>query len=321
MPKIYVIYENQAWLEPMAAVLDQQGVPWSGWDFSDGAFDLAAEPPRGIFYNRMSASAHTRGHHHSPEYAAGVLAWLERHGRRIVNGSDVVDLEISKIRQYAVLEKAGIAIPRTLAVLGRHRLAEAARRGFGDGPVILKPNRGGKGLGVQLFQNLDALAAYAEGAAYEEPIDGINLLQEHIPAPEPFITRAEFVGGRFLYALRVDTSAGFELCPADACAVDDAFRPVGEEASESRPRFEIIPDIDADLKAAYERFLAENRIEIAGIEFIVRADGRIFTYDLNTNTNYNPDAERAAGQSGMQAVAAFLAAELRRLYPAAQAAE
>ena len=66
----------------------------------------------------------------------------------------------------------------------------------------------------------------------------------------------------------VDTSAGFELCPADACAVDDAFRPVGEEASESRPRFEIIPDIDADLKAAYERFLAENRIEIAGIEVL-----------------------------------------------------
>ena len=33
------------------------------------------------------------------------------------------------------------------------------------------------------------------------------------------ITRAEFVGGRFLYAVEVDTSSGFELCPADACTV------------------------------------------------------------------------------------------------------
>ena len=45
------------------------------------------------------------------------------------------------------------------------------------------------------------------------------LVQEYVAAPEPFITRAEFVGGRFLYALRVDTSEGFELCPADICTV------------------------------------------------------------------------------------------------------
>ena len=31
----------------------------------------------------------------------------------------------------------------------------------------------------------------------------------------------EFVGGEFLYAVRVDTSQGFELCPADACRIDD----------------------------------------------------------------------------------------------------
>jgi hypothetical protein len=29
----------------------------------------------------------------------------------------------------------------------------------------------------------------------------------------PLITRAEFVGGKFIYAVEVDTSGGFELCP------------------------------------------------------------------------------------------------------------
>src|SRR3546814_8390310 len=50
-------------------------------------------------------------------------------------------------------------------------------------------------------------------------------LQEHVATPEPVITRAEFVGGRFLYAVEVDTAGGFELCPADVCSVPGAARP------------------------------------------------------------------------------------------------
>ena len=99
-----------------------------------------------------------------------------------------------------------------------------------------------------------------------------------------------------MYAVEVDTSDGFELCPADACAVGDAFCPVGEEP---RAKFTIIDDIDPALKRRYEAFLAANDIDVAGIEFITDADGAVYTYDVNTNTNYNPDAEARAGRSGM----------------------
>ena len=92
--------------------------------------------------------------------------------------------------------------------------------------------------------------------------------------------------------------------PADACAVDGG-PPV--------PKFTIVDAIDPDLQAGYERFLANNGIEVAGIEFIVDGDGEIFTYDINTNTNYNPDAESRAGRSGMGALARFLGDELARL--------
>ena len=34
-----------------------------------------------------------------------------------------------------------------------------------------------------------------------------------------------------------------------------------------------------------------------------------FTYDINTNTNYNPEAEREAGMSGMGAIARYLGEE------------
>ena len=41
--------------------------------------------------------------------------------------------------------------------------------------------------------------------------------------------------------------------------------------------------------------------------------GRDCTYDVNMNTNYNSEAERRYGRSGMRALAAYLDAERRSL--------
>ncbi len=313
MSAIHVIHENPSWLPPFAAALDERGLPWRDWDLSEGTIDLSVPPPEGVFYSRMSASSHTRGHAAAPTLTAAVLAWLERYGRRVVNGSRALDLEVSKARQYAALEAAGITVPRTVAVSGdATAIVAAAGRHFGDGPVILKPNRGGKGLGVRLFSDSAALAAFlAELPPDEAPVDGLWLLQAHIRAPRPVITRAEFVGGRFLYAVEVDTSGGFELCPADVCAIGDAACPAEAPA----PKFRIIDPGDPSLIRRIEAFLAANGIEIAGVEFIRDAAGGAFVYDVNTNTNYNPEAEAAAGvagteRSGPGGVAAFLGREL-----------
>ena len=319
---IHVIHENAAWLEPLAKALAAERLPWRDWFLDRGVFDLAHPPPEGVFYNRMSASSHTRDHRYAAELTAAVLAWLAGHGRRVVNGPRALDLEISKARQYAALEAAGIRTPRTVLVAGKEQIVSAMREHFGGGPAILKPNRGGKGLGVRLFQGVDALAAYLDGADYEAPVDGLHLLQHYVRAPEPLITRAEFIGGRFLYAVEVDTSGGFELCPADQCAVGDAFCPAGPESAEQpRAKFTIIDDIDPELKRRYEAFLAANGIEVAGIEFVRDAGGATYTYDLNTNTNYNPEAEARAGRSAMTALARFLGGELARVSGHRHAAE
>jgi biotin carboxylase len=307
---IHVIHENPAWLEPLARALGAEALPWRDWFLDRGVFDLSQPPPEGVFYNRMSASSHTRDHRYAAELTASVLAWLARHGRRIVNGPSALDLEISKVRQYAALEAAGIATPRTVLVGGADLLVAAADRHFPGAPFILKPNRGGKGLGVQLFHTTEALAACLAGPDHAPPIDGLYLLQQYIRSPDALITRAEFVGGKFLYAVEVDTSDGFELCPADVCAVGDAFCPAGEEP---RARFTIVDDIDAVQKARCEAFLAANGIDVAGIEFIRDENGAVYTYDVNTNTNYNSDAEARAGRSAMSALARFLAGELRKV--------
>src|ERR1044072_5976067 len=154
-PRIYVIHENDAWVEPLRAAFAELALPYAEWFIDEGTLDLTAIPPNGIFYNRMSASSHTRGHRYAAELTGGILAWLESHGRRVVNNGRALQLEISKITQYAALSNFGIRTPRTIAAVGRDSIIDAAQRM--TGPFITKHNRAGKGLGVQLFQNVEAL--------------------------------------------------------------------------------------------------------------------------------------------------------------------
>ncbi len=308
MKKIYVIHENSEWTVHLTKRLEELGLPYEEWHLDEGSVDLTEEPPAGVFYSRMSASSHTRDHRFAPELTSAVLNWLESNGRKVFNGSSALRLEVSKVAQYLALAGHGIRTPHTIATVGKEQLLKAAKA-FEGKSFITKHNRAGKGLGVQLFHSLQGLESYVNGPDFDEPVDGITLIQEYIQAPQPFITRCEFVGGKFVYAVQVDTSEGFELCPADACQIGDLFCPVGEEVP-TKPKFQIVEGFQDPIIEKYESFLAANGIQVAGIEFIRNQDGQIFTYDINTNTNYNSDAEAAAGVYGMLEVAKFLGREL-----------
>jgi len=306
MNRIYVLHENNEWVKPLRSAFDRLDLPFREWFLHEGKVSLDEEPPEGVFYNRMSASSHTRVHRDGPELTHLVLNWLESYNRRVVNNSRALSIEVSKIAQYGALRRAGIRIPETVAAVG-HDEVVAAARDFRSRPFILKPNRGGKGLGVILVETVADVSRILKDPSTAAPLDGVWLLQEYVRSPDRCIIRSEFVGGRYLYSVRVDTSSGFELCPADVC------EPGGDGAVPNQPTFSITRDYDNDpIINRYQRFLAENGIEIAGIEFIVDQDGLIHTYDVNTNTNYNADAEARADvrTTGMQAIAEFLGSQL-----------
>jgi hypothetical protein len=297
---VYVMHENPDWFGPIAAALQAAGVPYEEWLLGEAAVDLAAAPPDGVFWSRMSASSHTRDHPFAMDQTRGVLAWLQAHGRRVVNGRHVLDLEMSKVEQLVALRAAGFDVPATIAVAGRRELAAAARRL--PAPFISKHNQGGKGLGVALFASHEEFEDYLASADYEAPVDGITLLQEYLRAARPQITRAEIVGGEFIYAITADTArGGFQLCPADACAIGPAGSPAGGESL-----FALREGFEHPVIARYEAFAASHGIEIAGFEFIETADGRLVTYDINTTTNYNADIEAAAARPALPAVADYL---------------
>jgi len=307
MAHIHVIHENDEWTAPLLEELAALGYPFRDWHLARGELDVGSAPPAGVFYSRMSASSHTRGHRHAPEYTACVLAWLEAGGACVLNGSRALALEVSKVAQYAALRAHGIRVPRTIAAVGVEETLRAASR-F-SGPFLTKHNRAGKGLGVALFRGVDELERHIASAAFEPSVDGVTLIQEYIEAPTPHITRVEFIGRELLYAVRVDTSEGFELCPADVCAVDGAACPASSLAGE---KFSVIDDFDHRLIDAYRSFMHVHAIDVAAFEFIVDAQGRDYTYDINTNTNYNAAAEARAGVSGMNTLARYLGWELEQ---------
>jgi len=309
--KIYIIHENEEWTVHLTKRLEELGLPYESWHLHEGSINLLEVPPEGVFYNRMSASSHTRGHRFAPELAGAVIDWLEFHGRKILNGSNALRLELSKVKQYTALEKVGVRTPKTAAAVGKVAITRAAKK-LEILPLILKHNRAGKGLGVQLFQTMETLEAYVDSTTFEDSVDGITLIQEYIDSPEGFITRAEFINGKYLYSVRVNTADGFELCPADGCQISDAFCPLGETAATSM-KFQIVDNPHTGLIAKYEQFLKENKVDVAGIEFITDKEGNVFTYDVNTNTNYNSDAEAKEGIFAMLELAKHLGKELEQV--------
>ncbi|MBW9108971.1 alpha-L-glutamate ligase [Microbacterium trichothecenolyticum] len=292
-PVVHLLHDNPEWLRVFELAFADAGVPLRTWEWHEFPLTLDQAPPPGVYWSRLSASAHTRGRPHAKDSARALLGWLESWDRRVVGGSQVAELEVSKAAQHAALRRAGLDVPRTVAVADPTQLVPAAA-GFAA-PFIVKHNQGGKGLGVRRFDGVEELAVEIETGGIDPSPDGITLVQEYLTSRDGSITRAEFVDGRFVYAVRVDTSGGFELCPAEACDVP------GTPAEQFTLRHDI--GSTHPLVRAYERFLAAHRIEIAGIEFVETLDGRVVTYDVNTNTNYNPAVEHAAAEPATRRVA------------------
>ena len=305
--KAYIIHENEAWTKPLESHLKDLKVDFEDWHVEKAKIDLSKNPPEGVFYNRMSASSHVRGHRFAPEFTSVILNWLKSYKKRIINDGNALALEVSKSLQYLKLQESGIKTPKSVFCSSKKQLLEAADN-F-TRPFITKHNRAGRGLGVKLFQNKKELKSYLDNPLFENSIDGITILQDYIDASPKVIHRMEFINSKFLYAVQVDAGNSFELCPCDSknnSKAEISSNPDGN-------KFMILKDYKNPDIEKYEKFLKNNSIEIAGIEYITDKSGERYTYDVNTNTNYNLVAEEKAKQNGMLEIAKFLKKELEKV--------
>lgn len=230
----------------------------------------------------------------------------------MINKRRALQLEVRKFEQYLSLQEHEIKTPKTIAASGRDEVLNAARS-LSQFPFILKPSRGGKGQGVELFRSVEELERRLDEND-ELSLDGISLIQEYIKPHNDTITRLEFIGGKFFYGVQVDTSGGFELCPADSCAVGEEYCPAPGDGP--KHTFTILDHFrDPDLICKLEKFFASNDIEIGAAEFVENESGERYVSDININTNYNRQAEINAGNNkrAMLEVARFLGAQLEEL--------
>jgi hypothetical protein len=313
---IAIYYEHPDWFRPLFQQLDERGVPWLKIDARHHNYDVASpEREYSLLFNRMSPSAWQRGLGHGIFYTLNYLAHLEGKGVRVVNGYRCFNHEISKALQLTNLEKLGLPYPKARVINHPSQALQAAEAtGY---PVVIKPNIGGSGAGIERFNSAAELRAAVETNRLYFGIDSTALLQEAFTARDGIITRVEVLGGKFLYAIRIHiTGESFNLCPADicqntrgeeltriACPVDAPKSGMKVEGYE--PPRQVIEDV--------ERIMELAGVEVGGVEYVVDdRTGRQLYYDVNALSNFVADPVRVVGFNPYARLADFLIAEAQR---------
>src|SRR5215510_319118 len=310
---IAVYYEHPDWFRPLFQQLDERGANWLKIDARHHSYDAAsAEHEYSLLFNRMSPSAWQRGLAQGIFYTLNYLAHLEAKGVRVVNGYRCFAHEISKALQLTNLEKLGLPYPKA-QVINHPSQALAAAEAIGY-PVVVKPNIGGSGAGIERFNSADELRAAVEANRLYFGIDSTALVQEAFTARDGIITRVEVLSGKYLYAIRIHiTSENFNLCPADICQNtrgEELTRiacPVNAPKSEMKvegyePPRQVIEDV--------ERIVELAGVEVGGIEYVFdERTGRQLYYDVNALSNFVADPVRVIGFNPYARLADFLIAE------------
>ncbi len=318
-PRIGVVYEHPVWFVPLFAELDRRSIPYDRIDLSAHAFDPDDRSvPWSLVLNRMSPSAYLRGHVQTLTYAREFLRYLEGAGVDVVNGSEAFALETSKVAQYLLLRRLNLRVPRARVINHPSEVSPAADDlAF---PVIVKPNIGGSGAGMQRFDTPDALHQAAASGTLSLGVDHTALVQEFVQPREGHIVRVEIMDGRFLYAIKVfpKPDEGFNLCPADICHPGEVAGPASNGAGvEGAAGAAGGPVLTADLcpvelpKVALhvEAYVPPDAIirdvadiiraaglDLGGVEYLTgERDGQVHFYDINALSNFVSDAPRLVG--------------------------
>jgi glutathione synthase/RimK-type ligase-like ATP-grasp enzyme len=314
-PPIAIYYEHPDWFRALFNELDRRCIPYVRVDASRHAYDPDKEGEYALLFNRMSASAYTRGHGNAIFYTRNYLAHLEQVGTRVINGTQAFAIETSKALQLSLLGSLGVPHPQTRIINHPSEAPEAARDL--QFPIIVKPNIGGRGAGIVRYDSMDVLASAAERGLIDLGIDQTSLVQEYIPARGGHITRVETLGGKYLYAINVFPEGNnFNLCPAEICQLEDGVQALGEVCLVDAPKagLKVEPVTPpAEVIETVERVAAAARLDLGGIEYMIDdRDGRLVYYDINALSNFVADAPRLLGFDPHARLVDFLEQEAER---------
>lgn len=302
-PELAVLYEHPNWFKPLFDALTRRSIAFDAIHLSDHSFDPASDAaPAPLVFNRVSMSSFVREPEHGIFYAGALLSHWSDSGARVLNGAEALAMDSSKARQLSLIARMGLATPVTRAVHRPQDLVAASRSM--RYPLLVKANIGGSGAGIVRYASPDELAGAIADGTVPDSVDKVLLLQEYIPARGGSITRIETLGGRFLYALDVESNGeSFDLCPADACIAQPGrsaitMKPVA-------PSREIVEAAEAIAQAA--------GLDVGGVELLVDdRDGVARFYDINALSNFVADPLNVLGWDPHDRLIDFIEAAIKK---------
>lgn len=302
---IAVFHEHPKWNEPLFRELDRRGLDWSSIDASSVEFDPGLIGEWDVLVNRMSPSAWTRGHMNAMLQTPEFLRKVESAGIPVVNGALSYQFELSKRKQLDLLRRERVRHPQGRPVLNSGEILGAAiDLTF---PVLVKPNIGGSGAGISEYQTTTELAAAVEGGLIDDlGPDGTGLVQEKLPARENSIVRVEILGGKFLYAIKLQLLPNsFNLCPADYCDPAQGVANASDLVKGYNPPGHLVDEA--------ARILAATNADLGGVEYLVNdLDGEAYFYDINALSNFVADADNVVGFNPFVQLVDFIEGRAKR---------
>ena len=297
-----ILFEHPSWFQPLFAALDRRGLEFVPIELAGHGFDPASrEVPAPLILSRVAQSSFLREAEHPIFYAEALLDHWARCGARVLNGAEVLAIDSSKARQLSLISSLGYAIPETRVV---HRVRDlvAAAEGMAY-PLLVKANIGGSGAGIVRYSSLAELQASITDRTVPRSVDQVLLVQDYVPPRGGTILRIETLGGRFLYAIEIESSGeSFDLCPADGCVARPGRKAIRMTAV--TPAAEIIQ--------AAERIASAAGIDLGGIEVVIDdRDGTPRFYDINAMSNYVADPRNVLGWDPHDRLIDFLDALLK----------
>ena len=300
--QLAILYEHPQWFQPLFAALERRGLPYLPIQLSGHSFDPASrEAPAPLILSRVAQSSFLREPEHPIFYAEALLDHWQRRGARIINGAEVLAIDSSKARQLALVTSLGYAIPET-RVVHRTRDLLACAKGM-TFPLLVKANIGGSGAGIVRYSSAEELGASIADRMVPQSVDRVLLVQDYVPPRCGSIIRLETLGGKFLYAIEVESRGdSFDLCPADACVAQPGRKAI--RMASVTPSLELIEATEKIARAA--------GLDLGGIELVIDdRDGTPRFYDINAMSNFVADPLHVLGWDPHDRLIDFLQAQLK----------
>ena len=314
MSRIGFLFEHPDWSRQLLNVFRGNGIDLELVDMSSLEFDTGSPSPSfAAAVNRVNIMPSAGQGGSLVAQTIHYLNWLELCGVRVINGARSHMIGASKVMQNGIFASLGLRHPGGIAVFHRSQVMEAAERiGY---PLIVKPNIGGSGSGIELFENSHDLEKSVKFKLLDLGLDGTGLVQRVVPS-DGFVYRVEVLGNQLFYSIRQPIQSGsFNYCAADGCSTTGAemsdsseFDFCAVDAGNRIEAFECNPGVVDNVVEIINRCGAD----LGGVEYLLDpTDGVPCFYDFNPYSNFVTDGQSLLGFSPEQRFVDFVVQALQ----------